>query len=72
MAEATQFPPLGPFKLGVPLVLMPFPNGGWTIQQSGDYGDLPRPIGSFSNAADMLVALQACLGSTDPDVQHVR
>ena len=70
MAETTQYPALGPFKLGVPLVLIPFPNGGWTIQQSGDYGEIPRPIGSFSNAADMLIALQACLNSIDPAVQH--
>lgn len=70
MTDTTQYPPLGPIKLGMPLALMPFPNGGWTIQQSGDYGDLPRPIGSFSNAADMLIALKACLVDIDKAKQH--
>ena len=45
-----------------PMILTPFPNGGWTIVQGGkDFGGIPLDVGAYSNATDMIDALSLAL-----------
>ena len=55
-------PPIAPFTMTEPLILRPFPNGGWSIEQPvGERGVIPVALGAYSNAEDMLRALRDAL-----------
>lgn len=57
----TDKPKIGEFWNDKPLLITPFPNGGYTVQQGG--GEMMRgaELGAYSNAQDMLDALANAL-----------
>lgn len=57
---------MGEFKIDEPLILIPYPNGGWVIEQRDMSGMLvPSKVGAYSCAEDMLHALKAVLVGED-------
>lgn len=54
-------PFLAPFESGTPIILTPMPNGGWVVEQSAERGIMPKPLGAFGAANDMIAALTAAL-----------
>jgi hypothetical protein len=48
-------------KANAPLIVTPFPNGGWTIEQTTGERMMPASVGAFTSAYDMLAALQVAL-----------
>lgn len=59
--------PLGPFKNDMPLMLISYPNGGWTIvQQATEMGRMSKDLGAFTTAGEMLDALRAALAADIP------
>lgn len=53
---------MAPFKADLPLILEPFPNGGWAAYQNpGDTGVKPVQLGAYTNAADLLSAMSDAL-----------
>ena len=48
---------MGAFSLDDPIILIPHPNGGWTIEQGSGDGVMPQKIGAYTNTDDMLDAL---------------
>lgn len=54
---------LAQFSAASPIILTPWPNGGWTVECAGPYppGVSPSQLGAFSSHSDMLMALSNAL-----------
>lgn len=46
-----------------PVILTPWPNGGWTVNAAGRAFEAGREIGAWSSLAEMLGALPDILGN---------
>lgn len=52
-------------KLDEDLIISPYPNGGWVINQRADEpGRMAKCVGAYSNSDDMISALSKALGKT--------
>ena len=36
-------------------------NGGWIVYSDSEFGEIPKTLGAYSNASDMIEALDAAL-----------
>lgn len=54
--------PIGTFDLSRPLILEPWPNGGWSLtQRAREAGLEAERVGAFTSSQDMIDALASAL-----------
>lgn len=59
-------PKIGEFDNGQPIILTPFPNGGWIIQSRAECrGEYDNDLGAYSTIHDALAALRFALAPDD-------
>ena len=57
----TQRPEIGVFKTDKPIILEMAENGGWVVSQSHSDRTIPKILGAYTNADDMIAALAGAL-----------
>ena len=52
---------IGAAPIGEGMRLARAENGGWIVYSDSEFGEIPKTLGAYSNASDMIEALDAAL-----------